>query len=477
MTRGLAFVAMLMAGAAAAAPNPTERAKPGSPEPVMRAEIRDMPQAGIYRVGMTLSEDAPVWIFLRSGLARGSDASWRPEGWTVLTPGVELTRIGHHDALIAKDGGDLPRNIVIQFRPYTGLLEADYQPAMDLGDGSVAIFSDHFTMRPAPSIAAVQQLGQDWTPLPDYEGGHPVVSFRGDGFFDGSDYPGRFSLEEASYVIHGDIVPTVGPYMSTIIDAELPTWLGTQIEAETPQVLDFYAERLGPHESGTPELLISWNGPTPGTSSLGGSVIGDQIVMQIEGDMLVEESRGLGANARQFIAHESAHFWLGNLVDYGRPGDAWSTEGGADLMALRAGEAIDPEVGPRFAAAVKQQAWGSCLQGIEGGPLATAPERGLHSSFYGCGLLFSLVAEKAAQEAGGDFFTFWSDLIEANREGGTVSAEEWIAHYEAIGGSAAAAAFMRTIAFDRGGDFNTLSALLAYAGVSSPAGPRAAPSS
>ena len=48
-------------------------------------------------------------------------------------------------------------------------------------------------------------------------------------------------------MIDGDIAPVIGPYMATIIDAELPDWLATQIEIETPLVLDYYAERLGPH--------------------------------------------------------------------------------------------------------------------------------------------------------------------------------------------------------------------------------------
>ncbi|WP_265587205.1 hypothetical protein [Sphingomicrobium arenosum] len=467
MRRGLAFLTTVLLGAAplGAAPNPYEAARAGTP--IMQATVTAAAHDD-YRLELALGADAPVWIFLRSGTARDTGASWRATSWHVLTDGVTLTRIGHHEALVADDGGALPREIEIAFTPYEGLIHADYQPAIRLGEDVTALFSDHFTLRPAASIAAVQALGADWTMLPDYPGGHPLVRFEGEDFNSGTRH-GDFALQNAAYVFHGTPKPRTSDQLVMQVHPDLPLWLADQLAADIPDILALYAARLGPHEDERPELIVGWGGPTRGTVSLGGSVIAHQIVMRLEGEMLVSPSPAAAAQARQFIAHEAAHFWLGNLVDYGPPGEAWTMEGGADLMALRAAQAVDPAMAARLETRTLRASERECRRLGAGGPLVTAPERGAAQAFYGCGLLFSLLAEAAAVDAGGDFFTFWSGLIARHGGDGTVSVEEWLDHYRAIGGDPATAARIHDLAFNRGVDGPLLDALFAASKPARPA--------
>ena len=448
------------AAASSAGPTPFEAARDGPS--IMEATLaRDPDVPGGYRLTLALREDAPVWIFLRSALARRDGERWRSESWKILTPGVELVRIGHHEALIATDGEDLPRTITIAFTPFDRMLVGDYQPVIDLGAGSRALFTDHFTMRPASSIAAVRQLGADWTTLPGYEGGHPLVR---------SALAGRpVPIEAARYVIDGPMKAGGNAQIATYLHADLPPWLSATLEADIPAILDLYADRLGPHEDGRPELLVQWAGATPGTYSLSGSVVANQIVMRLEGEGLLAASRSIAAHTRQFIAHEAAHFWLGNLVGYGRPGDAWTSEGGADLMALRASALVDPRFAEERLREAEATAWRDCLRSTAAGPIRGAPERGDSQAFYACGLLFSRVAEAAASRRGGDFFSFWRTLIDKNRDDSEVTPEDWIRHYEAIGGNPAAARAMRSIAFERGASQASLHALYAAAGLTAPA--------
>ncbi|MCJ8190913.1 hypothetical protein [Sphingomicrobium aestuariivivum] len=464
---GLALSLLMGAAACSAAPSDYERARAGTP--VMEATVAVAEEVagapGRYDLTLKLRDEAPVWIFLRSGLARDDRTSWRAQSWKVITDGVELVRIGHHEALVASDGGYLPPTVEIAFTPYERMLEADYQPAVPLGEAT-ALFSDHFTLRPAASVAAVQSLGADWTMLPDYAGGHPLVRFR-EGFHHGSD-EGPFALEAPAYVVHGEVPSTGNRAIAMRVHPGVPDWLTTQLETEIPAILGYYADRLGPHDNGRPDLFVTWAGPTQGTVSLGGSVIDSQIVMRLEGEGLAVPSTIAGRQARQFIAHEAAHFWLGNLVDYGRPGDAWTSEGGADLLALRATQAVDAAEGAALEARTLRSSWRECLRLGAGGPLASAPERGAGQAFYGCGFLFGLVAEKAARDAGGDFFSFWSGLIDRHGGDGTVSAEEWLRHYVDIGGNQLAAARMRGLAFNRATDAEQLETLFAAAGLTPP---------
>ena len=401
---------------------------------------------GRFRATLRLREDAPVWIFLRSNLPMDAATSWRQDNVRVLTSGVELVRIGYHDALVASDGGDLPREIVLGVTPFTGLLNADYQPAIRLGPGSIALFSDHFTLRPAASRGAVEELGASWTSLPDYDAGHPLVHFRGPGFVADGRPAAEVTPTRATYVVSGTIRPGGNDALVTYLDAELPPWLADELSRDIPAILSLYERRWGPHEESTPELLVEWAGANPRLVSLGGSVIGAQIVMRLEGAQLLSPTGGADRELRHFIAHEAAHFWLGELVAYGAAGDAWTSEGGADLAALRAIEAVDPQAGSRREARATRIAWNQCVAYLQNGSLVTAPDRGEQQAFYGCGFLLSRVAEAAAMKEGEDFFDYWNALIERHRDVGRVSQADWIAELARRTGDPAIPALVRRIA-------------------------------
>jgi hypothetical protein len=121
------------------------------------------------------------------------------------------------------------------------------------------------------------------------------------------------------------------------------------------------------------------------------------------------------------VAHESAHFWLGQVVMYETPRDSWITEGGADLLAIRAVAAADPEYD---AAKRLGEAREECLPFLAKGGVASANERGDHRAYYACGSLIALAAEKAS---GGDFASFVKALIERHGKDGIVNRAEWLA--------------------------------------------------
>src|SRR5690606_7639025 len=118
---------------------------------------------------------------------------------------------------------------------------------------------------------------------------------------------------------------------------------------------------------------VSWNGPTERMSSMGGSVLPGLIVMSFEGTGVTRPTAEMETVSRWFIAHESAHFWLGQAVRYEFARDAWITEGGADLMAVRALKALDPAYDDRKAL---QEEVDDCVTLIQGCGVAGGVERG-----------------------------------------------------------------------------------------------------
>ncbi|MBB3764561.1 hypothetical protein [Sphingomicrobium lutaoense] len=433
-------LALALAAAAIAAPAGAGDVRAA---PTMTARVA--PQSvGELLVTFEFDEPAPLFIFQRSGVVRGTGESWRVGHWKVETPGVALRRIGLHDALVATRGNRLPREVKVRMTPFTGLLTAEYTPVVRFTDGTMAIFSDHFAMRPAPTVEAVRALGADINALPNYRGGNALVRFEA------SDLPlhhrGRerrsVRLETPAYVLVGDVEAGGSEDIATVIDPGLPRWLARQLTEEVPEIMALYRRRLGERSGERPELIVAWNGAPKQRVSLGGSVVGDTIVMQIEGAMLKTPSPTAYGYARQFIAHEAAHFWLGNTVGYGPPGEAWTTEGGADLIAQRVAEMIDPGHDSR---PVIEQAIEDCARLSADGALRTAPERHGQDVFYACGAVFTLAAEAVEKKRGGDLFTFWSRLLEENREDGTVSVADWLGAMRKAGGPREAVEIIATM--------------------------------
>ena len=142
--------------------------------------------------------------------------------------------------------------------------------------------------------------------------------------------------------------------------------------------------------------------------------------------------------AHWFIGHEAAHFWLGsNGLRYAFSREAWITEGGADLMAVRAIAAIDPAYDARTEL---QRELDDCVALAKDAPVAGAGERGEHRAYYACGAIWSMAMESARKRTdGGDFFDMLADFQQESADDGTLSRAEWMAAMTRVAGDPATA--------------------------------------
>jgi len=391
---------------------------------------------------------ARAWAFVRSAIARSTNRPWRPQSWTVETPGVTLQRRGHYDVLAASDGGPLPDHVRVRFTPFGGDVLASYDPALVFTDGSVALFTEQFDAFPLGSARQAERLPIDLSgnPLGDTQ---TRVTFRDAGgpvLWQGARHSSvTIADDDGSYVLFGPADPAPGEAMATVIDPQLPAWIRESLLRDTPPILQHYATQLGPAPGGRPTLMVSWAGPTPHLISMGGSTLPSLITMTFEGVGVLNENEALRRQALWFIAHEAAHFWLGQAVAYQYSRDAWITEGGADLLALRAIPAVDPGYDARE---MLQSAVNDCAELTVRRGVASAEERGEHRAYYACGALFALVAETASHRPFSDFVR---GLIDASRADHVVTRGEWLgALDQASGDPALSAAIARLI--DRGAE-------------------------
>lgn len=401
------------AGRATQSPAPVAGAAP--PPAASALVVRD---GDSWTVEFRFAKSSPVWAFSRSALKQDSRESWRPEGWTVETPGVRLSRRGWFDVLEAERGA-VPPVVRVRFKPYAKALASSYDPALAFTDGSIALFAGQFSLFPIASAQAAEQL-----PLHGATPTRTAITFR--------DRRGRVlhegrrqrnvRLDRAdTYVLFGPARPMATDDMSAFLDPQLPPWIREFLASFIPQVMARYTDQFGPALKTKPTVMVAWAGPTPRVVSMAGSVLPDLMAITLEGEGVVRERLEMRNYARWFIAHESAHFWLGQVVRYENSRGAWITEGGADLLAVRTVQALDPAFDWK---AMLNESIKDCASLTKGRGVATAAERGEHRAHYACGVLSGLLVER---RSGQPFTAFVRALIDANRQDGVVSRADWLA--------------------------------------------------
>lgn len=420
----LASAALLMTAACATPP-------PNLPEPVsspvlpaVEATVTRGP--GGWRADFIFHQPAPVWAFTHSALLRDSRVPWRPQQWEVITPGVVLDQLGGREVLRMRDGGDVPAQVQIALRPASAKVEASYNPALVFSDGAVAMFSDQFDMVPIASVEAARNLPPDLNEadVPPVDVEVTWQDAAGPVLFKGQRQKAPSAKSADTYVLFGSPPAIETEAFTVIADAALPEWIQETILVSTPELINLYTDRLQLSPPVRPMVLASWNGPTPRIYSMGGSVMAGLIAIAFEGAEVVAPSDDLRLQAQLFLAHEAAHFWLGQLAAYEREADMWITEGGADLMAARALERLAPEFPVKD---FLQTALDDCSAYLQDGPIVSANLRGHQRAHYVCGAVFAMVAEGYAREAGVES---WLDvvagLIQDNQEDRVITRAEWM---------------------------------------------------
>lgn len=444
-----AFASLLLAMAlaqpvAAAAARPAAMGARGSKPAGYRAMLTHQAD-GSWLLDYHFRKAAPAWFFLRS-FPKLDGSSWRMANWRVETPGVTLERIGAYDVLRAT-GGNL-RRVRIRVTPYDRSLKADYSPFLQFSDGGVAVFDGHYALVPLRHADAAARLPSDLNGV-DVEILPATLAIR---------WPGQPLLArgvrtqglaradlrgEPGYVYAGPARVRETPAYAGIIDPQLPGWIAEELDGLTPRLFALYATKLGQGATPRPMAMVAWGGGSEPGMSFGGSVLPGTVVMRIAGRQTVAPSAAIRTRLRWFFGHESAHFWLGQTVRYSRRAEAWITEGGADMLAIRALETLVPGYDPR---PELQREVDDCVQMTGAGkPLSGAAARGDVRTNYACGatLLIAVEGARRQRDAGADLFGWVRSFIDAHRAEGHVSQADWLAAFDATVPDPAARASVR----------------------------------
>lgn len=416
------FLILALAGCAA-------RRVPLGPTAPVAATVDVTRRGDVWTADFHLDRPAPIWVFVRSSVTREGQLPWRARDWVVETPGVRLERRGRYDVLVGENGAAVPAEVRLRFRPFAHDLLADSAPALAFSTGAIALFSRQFDLFALPDAAAAEQLPADLSTatIPFTRTRATFRDESGPILHAGRRVPSvSLDDEDGTYVMFGPADPVESAGVATIIDPALPAWIRDALTSATPAILRRLAGALGPPPGTEPMLMVSWAGPTPRRVAMTGSVLPNLLQMTFEGEGVLRDNAGLRDHALWFIAHEAAHFWLGEAVVYQYARDQWITEGGADLLAFR----IISEVYPAYdGRAELQKAIDDCVRLSTGRPIATAEERNEQRAYYACGVVFGLVAESASRRP---FGAFVRRLVDDSRADRVLTQEEWLAGLDRV---------------------------------------------
>lgn len=401
-------------------------AVPAAAEPVRVTVTR---QGDHFIADYTFPTDADAWGFWRSSLSMADELPFRPRTWSVLTPDVKLERRGKQDALVARAGKTVPRRVKVRLTPFTGHLIADYVPAMQLGGKSLALFDGHFSVFSVGDRSVLDTLQPAFDPA-QAPIGDPgtAIEFKGRGLRIAGDVDGyRLGQSNGAYGLFDVPQAIVRDGVATVIDTELPQWISEYLAEYTPQAMASLTAALGPSGVTEPTVLAAWEGVETKDPSMNGGTLKGLILMRFEGADALQPNDGLRRLARWFVAHEAAHFWLGQSVAYETVRDSWIMEGGADLLAIRTLAKLDSSYDAKRRL---NRSISDCVK-LGGRPVSTAHERNEHDAFYACGAVFGLVAERANR---GDFFGFARQLIADNQRDKRLNRAEWLGRLDQLSG-------------------------------------------
>ena len=196
--------------------------KPGMPQ--VRIEISR--RGDEWTAEFQFDREVTAWVFPRSDRTADGGDPWRENSWTVETRGVQLERRGSYDVFEA-DRGEVPLRVRIRFKPVAKRLQADYPPALQFTDGSVALYVAQFDMFPMDSVSKVRALPDDLNNqiVPAAELHYVFVDSAGPVLLDGKRAAVATTNDKDTYVLFGTTRPIETPYMVGVLDPELPGWI------------------------------------------------------------------------------------------------------------------------------------------------------------------------------------------------------------------------------------------------------------
>ena len=246
---------------------------------------------------------------------------------------------------------------------------------------------------------------------------------------------------EGRSIYVGETAPVETPDFLAVIDTALPDAIRTQLAADLPGFMHFFADRMGALAE-RPMLFTSYDLKHQGGWGRQGGTLPGQVFVHFYGPNWPAEMAkpGFSADLAWHFAHEAAHLYQSQIY-IGDDDASWIHEGGAEAfaaIAMRAqgqGKAADAHV----AASAK-----TCHDKIAGRSIRAALTAGEYEVAYACGLQVNLGLDAELRRiapASDGLFSVWRAYRDAVA-GRAATTDDFYAAIAKVG-NPATAAFVR----------------------------------
>ncbi|MDQ0466222.1 hypothetical protein QO010_004015 [Caulobacter ginsengisoli] len=144
-----------------------------------------------------------------------------------------------------------------------------------------------------------------------------------------------FSSEEpaaSGFIVVGEPANRSDGPIAVVDDGHVPRWLVRNVEQSAQAALSFHERFFGSRVSGRPVIAISQS-PLVANSWRGDAAQNGIILLRIKSDTLKDDP-GLRRQLVRFVAHETAHLWIGARYRLRSETDPWFSEGAAEYAGL-----------------------------------------------------------------------------------------------------------------------------------------------
>lgn len=428
--RTRAFAVLLAVGAALVPACATRGV--ASPQPL----AIELAPAGADGWRLTFRAERPIerLDFLRESAFR------RAESWRLVTPGYRFGVDGRREHVALEPGAKAGRALEFVLPTDTSVLYKDYEQFQRFTDGGVIAYTGHLAAAlpgPAPTARRMRMVPRD--------GERVIVGGR----ISATALEWDDGLDNGTYAYFGRRTPIESASIVAVLDPGLPPWLVRRLDLALPRLFADYAALSGRELAIRPMVLFSFApSQREGSSSWKGGVLPGVIQLHMELAADAPEDPEAVAQFVQFIAHEAAHLWNGDLYSNAGRDASWLHEGGADAFAWRALRRMDL-IDDAGLEAREVEALNECLRVLGERPLDSAEQAGDFAPVYPCGALLAWYSELALAHAGAkdDLHGLWRRVFAAAAtRGGRYDETTYLDALRAAGASVEAVGFIDAFA-------------------------------
>jgi hypothetical protein len=327
--------------------------------------------------------------------------------------------------LIRSVDGSMFDSLNITFSSHYDVVQKDYTHNLKYTDSSVLLYTNHLALG-ANIIEdkTISPIGASFkgTKFHFYSPNQNIV-FLGQSHKDKASW----NLEgKGTYIYFGNIQPIENDNIIAIVDPALPKWAWDKTKKHLPELFEFYEKKTAHPLNFKPVVFFNYDQLDGDYLHYSGGTLNGLVQLTIGGKHWNSRNEEQFNLLFQFLAHEAAHFWNGQMFSFENQNHSWMHEGGADTFAYIAmmefGLISYEQMIQKF-----EDAANNCFLNKGTEPLEQSAKLWRYRNYYDCGAAMGLASHAAvkAKDSSKTVFDVWKNMFDANIKDRTYNQQDY----------------------------------------------------